>query len=192
MFEMLQSVLSSTLFSALLDLLLMVVVVSAWVLWWKQSKRSARIEVGLLEAAAQLQEATQLLDDALNQIALLKKREESTSPQTEKEVASQPIAASHASSESEFDEDDFGQGVNVDFSSRSRDLLNAQRDRLLAKPAKTPREQPVKQARKQSASDIAQILRMQREGASLDNIASTLDIPLAQVKLMLMLQKGAS
>jgi len=39
--------------------------------------------------------------------------------------------------------------------------------------------------------DVAQILRMQREGASLDSIADTLNMPLAQVKLMLMLQKGA-
>ena len=193
MFEDLRAMFSSPTFSVALDILLLFVLLVAWFLWWKQSQRSQRIESGLLEAAAQLQEATRLLDDALNQIAILQGKEAAQSVKKAPEV---PQAVAKEVMQPVGLEDDFDDDVRINFSSQSRQRLNAQREELLASQPRARSESlSIDERRpnkvKSSGLNVAQILRMEREGASLENIASTLDIPLAQVKLMLMLQKGA-
>jgi len=182
-----RTMLSADEFSVAMDVVLIVVLVAMWMLWWKQSKRTQRVETGLLEAASQLQEATALLDDALNQISLLQQNEQSkaskeTQIKTERAVT-KPVL-----------EDDFDDDIEPHFSSRSRELLDAQRNRselsVSHVPVKNNHAQNSSSESKQGVMDVAKILRMQREGASLDSIADTLNMPLAQVKLMLMLQKG--
>jgi len=169
-----------------IDLVLIVIILSMWVFWWKQGKRTQRVETSLLEAAAQLQEATALLDDALNQIALLQREGEL---QADKKQAAD-AAPLEDSQEPTLDDD-----IQPHFSSRARDLLNAQKANLdFSSRQASPQVVPVDRApdpAPQGVMDVAQILRMQREGASLESIADTLNMPLAQVKLMLMLQKGA-
>ncbi len=174
-----------------IDLLLFGVLLAMWVLWWRQAKRSERVETGLLEAAAQLQEATALLDDALSHIALLQRQE---SESTHKPIEKYANAAATAPS-TPLDDDRFDDDVQPHFSSKARDMLNGQKANIEASSIQaTVRQKPVAssvESNKQGVMDVAQILRMQREGASLDSIADTLNMPLAQVKLMLMLQKGA-
>ncbi|MDQ6973344.1 MAG: hypothetical protein Q9M10_00555 [Mariprofundaceae bacterium] len=173
-----------------IDIVLIAVLLAMWVFWWKQGKRTERVEAGLQEAAAQLQEATALLDDALNQIALLQRQGDLQ--------ADKKQAVDHAALE-DVPEDTLDDDIQPHFSSKARDLLNAQKANLAfssmqgasqgASVERTVERAP--EPSPQGVMDVAQILRMQREGASLDSIADTLNMPLAQVKLMLMLQKGA-
>ncbi|MDQ6995161.1 MAG: hypothetical protein Q9M18_06150 [Mariprofundaceae bacterium] len=168
-----------------IDVVLIMVLLAMWVFWWKQGKRTQRVETGLLEAAAQLQEATALLDDALNQIALLQRKSESQDHKKQVAVTT-PLE--------DVQDDIFDDDIQPHFSSRAQDLLASQKANLDASSMQSKaRVTPMKRADKpvnQGVMDVAQILRMQREGASLESIADTLNMPLAQVKLMLMLQKG--
>ncbi|MDQ6952024.1 MAG: hypothetical protein Q9M15_00660 [Mariprofundaceae bacterium] len=186
MVDMWLGMMSTNIFSVGVDIVLIVVLLGMWALWWKQGQRTQRIETGLLEAAAQLQEATALLDDALNQISLLQRQQEKINKVTEVGVTPPMPVSMHA--------DDLDDDIEPQFSSRARELLKAKQADLEMKPVQVaPRSNRVEQAAQQSKQgvmDVAKILRMQREGASLDSIADTLNMPLAQVKLMLMLQKG--
>jgi len=179
--------------SGLLDALVLLVLIGVWVLWWKQSKRSQRVEQSLLEAAAQLQEATSMLDDALSQIAILqqqeaKKQEAVVQPEPRQQRAS--VRSTPQVEESQELDD-------MEFPSQARASLEQNRREIHAVDTyEAPSHAQVgyaPQAGQQVGTmDVARILRMQREGQSLESIASTLDIPLAQVKLMLMLQKGVA
>jgi len=190
MIEMWLAMISTNTISVGVDLLLILVLMAMWLLWWKQSQRTQRIESGLLEAAAQLQEATALLDDALNQISLLQRQE-----QVKPEKVQEGVAAVSPSVSMDTEDDNFDDDIEPQFSSRARELLNAQKNYLEMTSKVAPKSvspaQKAESQNKQGVMDVAQILRMQREGASLDSIADTLNMPQAQVKLMLMLQKGA-
>ncbi|MDX8396546.1 MAG: hypothetical protein R8K22_09045 [Mariprofundaceae bacterium] len=122
----------------LFDGLLIIAVLGLWLAWLKQNQQQSMIENKLSEAAAQLQDATQLLDQALGKIADLKISDVSTQKKLEKSESN-----SHAN------------------------------------------QQPVSED-----AQLAQILRMQREGESPEDIAQKLDTPLAQVKLLLMLSSS--
>jgi len=123
-----------------IDLLLFGVLLAMWVLWWRQAKRSERVETGLLEAAAQLQEATALLDDALSQIALLQRQgNEKAHKPTEKYVNAAATAPS-----ARLDDDRFDDDVQPHFSSKARDMLNAQKANIEASSIQaTVRQKPV-------------------------------------------------
>jgi len=189
MIEMWLAMISTNTISVGVDLVLILVLMAMWLLWWKQSQRTQRIESGLLEAAAQLQEATALLDDALNQISLLQRQEQVKSEKVQEDVVASPSVSM------DTEDDNFDDDIEPQFSSRARELLNAQKNYLemtsKVAPKRVSPAQKAEPQNKQGVMDVAQILRMQREGASLDSIADTLNMPLAQVKLMLMLQKGA-
>jgi len=188
MIEMWLAMISTNTISVGVDLVLILVLMAMWLLWWKQSQRTQRIESGLLEAASQLQEATALLDDALNQISLLQRQEQVKPEKVQKDVAASPSVSM------DTQDDNFDDDIEPQFSSRARELLNAQKNHLemtsKVAPKRVSSAQKAEPQNKQGVMDVAQILRMQREGASLDSIADTLNMPLAQVKLMLMLQKG--
>ncbi len=178
-------------FSGLMDALVLLVLVAVWILWWKQSKRSQRVEQSLLEAAAQLQEATSMLDDALRQISMLqqqeaKNQESAVQPKTRMRANSEP--ACRMEEPQELDDMDFPSQahVSLDHSRREIHAVDAY------EPSQAQESYAPKAGQQVGTMDVARILRMQREGQSLESIASTLDIPLAQVKLMLMLQKGVA
>jgi len=188
MVDMWLAIMPTNVFSVGVDIVLIVVLLGMWAFWWKQAQRTQRVETGLLEAAAQLQEATALLDDALNQISLLQRQEEKKPSKVAELGGTSPLSVAMQADASDDD-------IEPQFSSRARELLKAKQAELEMRPVQVAaRSNRVEQAapqNKQGVMDVAQILRMQREGASLDSIADTLNMPLAQVKLMLMLQKGA-
>ena len=179
--------------SGLMDGLLLLVLLGVWGLWWKQSRRSQRVEQSLLEAAAQLQEATTMLDDALSQIALLQQHEatkqEEVAPKKERFREASKRSMRMADEQPSMDDD-------MDFPSQARASLDHGRREIHAvgayEEAQSPSSYAPEAGKRVGTMDVARILRMQREGQSLESIASTLDIPLAQVKLMLMLQKGVA
>ena len=160
---------SSDAFSMLLDGLLLLVMVALWWLWWQQAKQRKDVELKLGEAAVQLQEATKMLDEALQQIERLQEHE------SHHEVGPQ----------GEIDDN-----VKVSFSDKSIAMSDryAKNKKTHTPSKKRVAKQPVESMSPSSQS--AQILRMQREGVSPENIAVEMNIPLAQVKLMLMLQKA--
>jgi len=155
--------------SMLFDGLLIVLMAGMWFLWYQQNTHRKRIESKLFEAAAQLQESTQLLEYALEKI---------------EEISQQD----HLGKQVDIGVDK----IHVQLSDAGRKLAKSEtRQRMqTVSQQNTPKQVTAKQqvsAPKQS--QVTQILRMKREGASADKIASTLDIPQAQVKLMLMLQQ---
>ncbi|MDQ6957378.1 MAG: hypothetical protein Q9M21_09320 [Mariprofundaceae bacterium] len=169
MFEMWGINVSSEAFSMLLDGLLLLVMAALWWLWWQQARQRKQVEIKLGEAASQLQEATKMLDEALHQIAHLQAYEPG------KEVEQEP----------ETDDD-----VKVSFSAQS--LAMSQTHKKNKTPKSSGKRSVVNQpiANIPQSSQSAQISRMQREGESAESIAGKMNIPLAQVKLMLMLQKS--
>jgi len=157
--------------SMLFDGLLIALMAGMWFLWHQQNGHRKRIESKLFEAAAQLQESTQLLEHALAKIEEISQRDNS-----DRHV------------------DVGGDDVHVHVSDAARKLAQSQTSSQRVKsvpqkiaPARTAAKPQVSQPKQ---SQVTQILRMKREGASADKIASTLDIPQAQVKLMLMLQQA--
>jgi len=169
MFEMWGINVSSEAFSMLLDGLLLLVMAALWWLWWQQARQRKQVEIKLAEAASQLQKATKMLDEALQQIAHLQAYE------SDHEVEQQ----------SETNDD-----VKVSFSAQSLAMSQAHGKNKTPKPSgkRSVVNQPV--ANVSQSSQSAQISRMQREGESPESIAGKMNIPLAQVKLMLMLQKS--
>lgn len=169
MFEVWGVSLSTDALSILLDGLLLLVMAALWWLWWQQARQRKQVEIKLGEAAGQLQEATKMLDEALHQIAHLQEYE------------------SRAEVESQTEESD---DVKVSFSAQS--LAMSQQHEKRKAPQASRKKRVVSQPRENTpqSSQSAQILRMQREGEPPESIAAKMNIPLAQVKLMLMLQKS--
>ncbi|MDQ6990593.1 MAG: hypothetical protein Q9M11_02525 [Mariprofundaceae bacterium] len=159
--------LSSNTLSMLLDGLLLLVMGAFWWLWWQQNRQRKRVEIKLGEAAEQLQEATKMLDEALQQIAHLQEHE------------------SRIETEQQTGKND---DVKVSFSGQSLAMSEKHEKQQYTASRKKNVHQPT--AEISPSSQSAQILRMQREGESPEGIASKMNIPLAQVKLMLMLQKS--
>ncbi|GEM_PF-2053123 len=169
MFEMWGINVSSEAFSMLLDGLLLLVMAALWWLWWQQTRQRKQVEIKLSEAAAQLQEATKMLDEALQHIEHLQACE------------------SHHEVEQQSETND---DVKVSFSAQSLAMSQTHKKNKAPKPPS--KKKVAKQAivNTSQSSQSAQISRMQREGESPESIAVKMNIPLAQVKLMLMLQKS--
>ncbi len=144
-----------------------------WYLWWQQYKHRQTIESSLIEAASQLEEASMLLDEALKQIAEIKDHEH---------AARERLKVKKESEDTLHDD-----GVHVQISSQAKAISRKKKLRASAHHQKRQRVMDTSQDTSQS-TQTAQILRMQREGEKAEDIAMQLDIPLAQVKLMLMLQ----
>jgi len=171
--------------SMLLDVLLLLVMAALWWMWWQQNKHRKAIEASLFEASQQLQDATQLLDEALEQISHLQQSDISQVDERKAMLTEQkaPTAIAEPIAEVAL-HDDLDTGIHVEFSSQAREMSESKADvsRATSKMTQPSVSPPPQQ------TQATQILRMQREGETPETIASTLDIPLAQVKLLLMLQ----
>jgi len=168
MLELWGVTLSNDELSMLLDGLLLLVMAGLWWLWWQQARQRKSIELKLVEAAGQLQEATRMLDDALQQIA----RVQGVEPELEIEQQAETT-------------DD----VTLSFSAQSLAMSDTYKKAHGSPASKAAKAVNQSIENVGQASQSAQILRMQREGESPETIASKMNIPLAQVTLMLMLQK---
>ncbi|MDX8398027.1 MAG: hypothetical protein R8K49_06880 [Mariprofundaceae bacterium] len=163
-------------FAVLLDSVIMVVMIGLWYLWWKQAQQRKKIESSLLEAAQQLETATRLLDGAMQQMSDI---QENAKPHKALQVKQPEPAVRVDEALLEVPVDD----VKVNFSTRAMEMSQSQAQR-------PSRPEPSHATGSVGSSQMAQILRMQREGVKADDIATTLDIPLAKVKLMLMVQNA--
>ena len=141
--------------SLVFDAVLILSVVGLWFLWWQQAQQRKGIESMLMEASAELQEATLLLNQALQQIQDLQ-------------------ASGHANVEPPKPE-----------KSAETVAKEAFREKMQRQVASNEDSQPTA-----NISQVAQMLRLQREGLSPEKISEKLQMPLAQIKLMLMLQSS--
>jgi len=153
------SLLDSESLNLLLNILLLVGITVLWILWMRNAKRQRRLEVLLRETAEQLEEATRHLDEASLQMASARKTE-STPP---------PAAAS---------------------TKKQRAPATPKRHTSAAAARRAYQPQTSAPVGNSSghAAQTSMILRMQREGESPASIADKLDLPLAQVRLLLKLQ----
>ncbi|MDX8407214.1 MAG: hypothetical protein R8L58_02395, partial [Mariprofundaceae bacterium] len=125
----------------------------------RNARRQRRLEVLLSETAEQLEEATRHLDEASRQMAAARKSECTPAPAAAR-VRKQPAPANP-----------------------KRHTPAAAARRAYQPQASAPATGSTDQAARTSM-----ILRMQREGESPASIADKLDLPLAQVRLLLKLQ----
>jgi len=154
MLELLNNETLSTIF----DVVLLLSVIGLWILWWRQVQQRKGIETMLSEASNQLQEATQMLNEALYQI---------------QELQRDKVADSDRQKASE-----------------ERPELQAKarfKEKVVEKVSHTSAEESQPTA---NISQVSKMLRLQREGIEPEQIAEKLNMPLAQVKLMLMLQSS--
>jgi len=154
MLELLNNETLSTIF----DVVLLLSVIGLWILWWRQVQQRKGIETMLSEASNQLQEATQMLNEALYQI---------------QELQRDKVADSDRQKTSE-----------------ERPELQAKarfKEKVVEKVSHTSAEESQPTA---NISQVSKMLRLQREGIEPEQIAEKLNMPLAQVKLMLMLQSS--
>jgi len=162
-----------SLLNSLLDVVMIIAIVGLWVMWFKQSAQRKKVELMLQQASEELQEATTLLDNVMTQLPQLQKSEQQHSHHqqliqdsaTQDKVSiqrrQQPKAAST-------------QAPAPTPQPRNRPSIK----RSQAKPAQ----------QQDGANQSAQIMRLNREGLSMESIAEQLDMPIAQVRLMLLLQ----
>jgi len=151
-------------FSLLFDAVLIVAVVGLWIFWGKQVTQRKHIEQALLDASTQLQEATLILNQALQQIEQLKGGAAAQS--------AEPAAAERGAAD-------------------RRDVVDVKRDDFRRKVEARVQREPNEQVHgSANISQVAQMLRLQREGVRPEVIAEKLNVPLAQIKLMLMLQSN--
>jgi len=151
--------------SMLLDGLLILIMLGLWWLWWQQSQHRKKIETNLSDAASQLQQATLMLDEALHHIERLQQHEIAAEPKATPVTSNAPAKT-----------------VNK---KKQAYAYSGDKDAYSPTGKKTGHVSVP-----QESSQAAQILRMQREGETAEQIAKNLNMPLAQVKLMLMLHKN--
>lgn len=154
--------LDSEMLSMFFDAVLILSVAGLWLLWWRQLKQRQNIEQMLAEASTQLQEATLMLNQALVQLRDLQSQGESKDVVSTLTDRTDPLEKERLQQRIKEKVRD---GVTVGVEEKNQSTANI--------------------------SQVAQMLRLQREGATPEKIAQQLNVPLAQIKLMLMLQSGS-
>ncbi|MDQ6993365.1 MAG: hypothetical protein Q9M31_07800 [Mariprofundus sp.] len=135
-----------------------------WVSWYRNGRRQIKLEQLLLSATSQLDQATHHLDGALQMIDKLQNKHDQ---QPEQESA--PLR----------------------YQDHQQQAPRRQ-NKPLPDRATAPLQQQVAREIPQSSTQATMILRMHREGDSAETIADRLDMPLAQVTLMLKLHANAA
>ncbi len=146
--------------SLVLDLSLVVAVLVLWGLWFQQGKQRKNVEQMLQQAAKDLQAATTLLDQVMMQMP--KQQPEGVKQSKEEHVLSKEPS----------------------LTPREQAYIK-QNIQKLQTPKLKRKESSVSQ---QEDNIAAKIMRLHREGLDMKGIAKRLSLPIAQVRLMLLLQ----
>lgn len=146
--------------SLVFDVVLVASIFVLWGLWFQQSKQRKNVEHMLLQAAKDLQAATTLLDQVMVQLP----KQQLEGLAQAKKVDSAPVKSSLTAREQAYIQ---------------RNIQQLQTPKLKQKIAKKP---------KQEDNIAAKIMRLHREGLDIKGIAKRLSLPIAQVRLMLLLQ----
>ncbi len=141
-----------------------------WLSWYRNGKRQKQLEQLLIDTAGQLEEASQHLADATQAIEQLKKQER----QHEQHSARRPAPVKPARTKQPQ--------VTSNQIASNQIASNQIASNQIASNNLPP----------QNSTQATMILRMKREGESPQTIAERLDMPLAQVKLLLKLNAASS
>ncbi len=147
------------------DILLLAGLIAGWMVWLRAARRQRRLEAMLREAAAELDAATRQLRDTAQ---LLQQAERNRDTEAKQAASDAPPAQKAAAK------------------AASHIAAHAYRRHAAAPSSAPPAGQPAAghAARPAATAPTEKILRMQREGASPEAIASALKLPLAQVRLI--------
>ncbi len=139
---------------------LVLAILGLWVMWYQQAGQRKKVEAMLEHASLELQQATTLLDQVMAQLPALQKQQ--------LDVAPQPVASKQVRQDKQAIE-----------KVSQQDQVNISVQKLKASLPKS---------KFQDANVSAQIMRLKREGLSMEGIAKHLELPVAQVRLILLLQ----
>ena len=180
---------TSELIAQIVDVLLVIGLLGLWGFWWQQSRQRQQVEKKLQEASSQLQQACELLDQAMQQIQHLQSSEQqigvkpakksvSAANKVAKKTAKAAVPASPppASPQGQWQQNAYKVKPPV------------MKEEMLA-PVEAA-DSKVAKNKDSRGSQATQVLRLHREGMQPESIAEQLGIPLAQVKLLLMLQSS--
>jgi len=162
-------------FSLMLDALLLIGIGALWIVWMRNGKRQQHLEQTLAETARQLQEASSHLEAATKQMAQLK----SAATRAPAPDASAPAPSKTPAAKA-----------------RVRPATAAVQPARHTPPAAAKRAYQPNASTRAPANSVNEtrtgmILRMQREGETPAGIADKLELPLAQVRLLLKLQAAS-
>ncbi len=164
------------------DMLLLAGLIAGWIAWLRAGRRQRRLEAMLAEAAAELDAATRQLRETAR---LLQAGERTSRPEPEpaaqtarNEAPAREKAGAAAPSSAYLAARAYRRHAAT--SPGATAPRTASPD---ASGAKTARR-PAPDAAPAASAPTEKILRMQREGASPEAIASALNLPLAQVRLI--------
>ena len=150
----------SDVFNLALDALMIMAITGLWVMWFQQSTQRKKVEKMLRDAAKDLKDATQLLDQVMGSLDM----QQQTSQASVKEAV-------ETRQQRQSSPDKFHQPLA---------------EKTIVKPnVETARKE---KGTKRNAVDTAKIMRLSREGLNEQTIADQLKVPVAQVRLILLLQ----
>ncbi|MDX8380606.1 MAG: hypothetical protein R8M14_00675 [Ghiorsea sp.] len=167
--------LDESLLNILFNSILVISILGLWGLWFHQHRQRKNVEHMLQLASADLQEATKLLEQVMTQLPRmdLMERQADEQPRQTVEHVRRPK------------EKDLSPQVSNTTSHQDQLYIQQNIQKLKAK-VPVQKQQPASQAPADNLS--AQIMKLNSEGLSKENIAKHLQIPVAQVRLMLLLQ----
>lgn len=155
----------ATMLNMLLNIMMIVALLGLWVVWIGQARQRQRVEKLLMQAAHELEESSRLLDAVMLKF-----------PEIKAEITKIKSSAD-------------SQARLVPAPATEHEMLMQQRDGSEMfgqhQPALASKKQPTAE---RGMNISAQIQRLHREGADEQKIADTLAMPIAQVRLMLLLQ----
>jgi len=171
--------LDESLLNILFNSILVISILGLWGLWFHQQRQRKNVEHMLQLASADLQEATKLLEQVMTQLPHMDLMERQADAQ-QRQIVEQTVDRVRRPKEK-------ARSSQVSNTTSHQDQLYIQQNiqRLKAK-VPVQKQQPASQAPVDNLS--AQIMKLNSEGLSKENIAKRLQIPVAQVRLMLLLQ----
>jgi len=151
----------SDVFNLALDALMVMAITGLWVLWFQQSAQRKKVEKMLRDASVDLKAATELLDQVMRNLDMQRQSEQvRVKHPAEARQQHQPI--------------------------QDNEVAQSAAAKTPVKPKKVAASQGLKS--KNNAVDTAKIMRLHREGLDEQSIADQMKLPIAQVRLILLLQ----
>jgi len=179
--------LDESLLNILFNSVLVISILGLWGLWFHQQRQRKNVEHMLQLASADLQEATQLLEQVMTQLPHIDLMERQADEQLNQSVDAGQYAQPKQAVEHISRPREDKQRQQASNAISEQDQLYIQRNIQKLK-ATVPIKQQQPTTRSQSDNLSSQIMELNSEGLSKEVIAKRLQVPVAQVRLMLLLQ----
>ena len=165
--------------NVIFDGVLVCSILGLWVMWFRQAGQRKKVEVMLQQAAADLQQASALLDHVMQE--RVSAQQDGMAERKQHHVSSEAMLKAIQKNIARQDK------VDIQYQARHQ----AQR-RIRSQPRKKVNQASPKAVQWQvQDADIATKIRyLHQKGMGLKGIAQKLGLPVAQVKLMLLMQKA--